>query len=561
MSSSLLLLLAFVGAQPIVPIKHDDEVLLRNSDLPTAPTALVDFLRRQKVDDTLRETIGQRIIDLGANDFPKRQSATEELIRLGPTALPALEQARKSPDLEVARRADICRQAINNVSGPIFQKAVVRLLAKKAPATAVPVLLASLPDLRSEDVDLVVIETLARIGVKDGRPTSALVAAQRDGVALRRAVAGAAIARAGDADARGTAIAQLADPEPFVRMRIALALLDRGEPAALPVLIRLLGELPLDQAYAVENALVVVAGGSAPGEWFDARPASRKQAVAAWQEWHAATGAKLDLAHVMTEANRPRPMLLVLRTVDPNECKVIAVNEKGQVIWKVAAARSSCCVQKLPGDRFLLTEYTTEQVTEQNSRGEVGGTLTVKGHPIEAIRQADGNTQIATRQGLRIVDAQGKVLRAIPFRVGGAYAMTPMHRGEIGVVAAATRFHRLDANGKELASFTLPGRMYSSCGHFAVSPGGNRITIPLYRLNARAGRLANQPGLVIQYDPNGKIIWQTPADRPTSVRRLANGHFLVASWYHSTLLELDGRGKVVNQYQVPNEARILDARR
>ncbi len=549
------------GLNPV--IHQDDEQLLRGVDLPTDPAALVDFLRRQKVDAANQPRITELILDLAADEFETRQTATDELIRIGPSAAVALQEALKSSDLEVVRRAEICLKAIDSVAGPTFQEAVVRLLAKKAPSTAVEVLLDVLPNLRGPAIGEVVAEALGRCGVDKGRPVPDLIVALRDRVAVRREVAGEAVARHGDADARKTVAALLNDPDVGVRTRVAMTLLERGEPAALPVMIQLLGSAPLDRAYEIEGSLLTIAREQAPEEGLGKTADSRKKAVSAWEKWYRTIGEKLDLAKVMAEASKPGHLLISTQTLGVVRSKVIELDATGKTVWELDATSYAYSVQKLPRDRVLISEYTTRKVVERTTKGATVWSKDLPTNPIEAVRLPDGNTLIATRQSIIEVDAQGKDVRTIPrVPAGLIYSMTPLRRDEIAVVTSANRFSRINREGKELSSFQLPGRMYSIGGHFAVSPNGNRIAIPIYN-NAVVvgGRVVNQPGRVIEFDANGKTIWEAEADRPTSVRRLANGNLVVASRFHANILELDSRGKVVNKYQAPNGARVLDARR
>jgi len=542
----------------------DDESLLRSVDLPTDPESLTGFLRRQKVDESQQQRILALIKDLGHDDFETRQGATDELIRVGPTAGPELQRALKASDLEIVRRAEICLRAIDSVAGPAYQEAVVRLLAKKAPQRAVEILLDVVPDLRGPNIIDVVAEALGKAGVQAGRPAPELVLALRDKATARREVAGEAIARAGDADARKVVLALLNDPDPLVRLRVATTLLDRGESAAMPVLIDLLDDVPLDRAYEAEGALLVVAREQAPAVGVGKTPESRKAAVAAWQDWLKATGEKLDLAKVMQEANKPGALVLSMQgpvAAGGIKSKVCEIDAAGKVAWELETNGYAYSAQKLPRDRVLVTEYTNRKISEVTTKGDVVWSKDNVNMPIEAVRLQDGNTLIGTRNQIIEVDGEGKEVRTIN-RTDLMYAMTALPRGEIGVVTSAAKFVRLDREGKELGSFALAGRMYSIGGHFAMSPNGSRVTVPIYGgAVVVGGAVVQQTGKVVEYDATGKVIWEADADRPTSVRRLANGNVLVASRFHGTILELDSRGKLVNKYEAPNASRVLDARR
>jgi hypothetical protein len=552
-----------VGVAPAAPNpapEPDDEALLGGVDLPTDPASLMAFLRRQKISEADRRHIDALIRQLGVDEFELRQSATEELIRIGPSAVAALKEALKTKDLEVLRRAESCLKAIESVAGPAYQEAVIRLLAKKAPEPAVGLLLEVVTELHGTAIIDTVAQSLARAGVPAGRPVPAVVQALADRASVRREVAGEAIARAGDAEARKVVRALLNDPEPLVRMRVATALLERGEPEALPVMIRLLQEAPEDRAYEIESSLLAVAREQAPETSVGKTHESRKLAADAWRIWYEKTGKKLDLAKVMEEANKPGPLLFLGTTVGaPIKSKILEADATGKALWDFEIAGTVLSVQKLPRDRVLVAEYSNRKVTERTPKGDVVWSKDLSNLPIEAVRLPGGNTLIGMRNSIVEVDGEGKELRTI-LRNDLVCGMTTLRNAEIGIVTSNSRFVRLDAEGKELSSFAMNGRMYTIGGHFAVSPNGARITIPLFY--PAVGAAGVNQGRVVEYDNSGKVIWEVEVDRPTCVRRLPSGNVLVSSRFHTTILELDSRGKQVNKYEIPGGNRgALDVRR
>jgi hypothetical protein len=67
---------------------------------------------------------------------------------------------------------------------------------------------------------------------------------------------------------------------------------------------------------------------------------------------------------------------------------------------------------------------------------------------------------------------------------------------------------------------------------------------------------------VVEYNPEGKIVWRADADGPGSAERLPTGNTLVAEVNRSRVVELDRRGRVVAEQAVPDMAfPTLRARR
>jgi len=70
----------------------------------------------------------------------------------------------------------------------------------------------------------------------------------------------------------------------------------------------------------------------------------------------------------------------------------------------------------------------------------------------------------------------------------------------------------LDAAGKEVKSFNVGAIYYGS--HMDVLPGGRVLVRCIVRTR------------LIEYDSEGRIVWQTTAVQPTCVQRLPNGNTL-----------------------------------
>jgi outer membrane protein assembly factor BamB len=94
---------------------------------------------------------------------------------------------------------------------------------------------------------------------------------------------------------------------------------------------------------------------------------------------------------------------------------------------------------------------------------------------------------------------------------------------------------RLDASGKEVQSF--PVYVHTSGGRIDVLPNGH-VLIPELRNNR-----------VMEYDTDGKVVWQVPFDQPIAAVRLANGDTLVTSYNQQRAVELDRTGKEVWEYK------------
>ena len=105
-------------------------------------------------------------------------------------------------------------------------------------------LLAYLPSAEDETVTAEVQLALAALASRDGKPEPAMLRALEDKVEIRRSAAAMALCQSAGGAVRLQVRKLLQDPEPAVRLRVALALARSRDKEAVPVLISLLAELP-----------------------------------------------------------------------------------------------------------------------------------------------------------------------------------------------------------------------------------------------------------------------------------------------------------------------------
>jgi hypothetical protein len=175
-----------------------EEALLRGAGVKTDGRALLGWLR-PGLDPRHLARVRVLIARLGDDEFTVREKAEADLRALGAAARPALLEAVRSADLEVARRARRCLAALPKVADKGAQRAaVVRLLAVRRPAGTVKTLLAVLPGA-DESLRAEVWAALAALAVRGGKPHPALLAALADADPARRAAATAVLGKDGGA--------------------------------------------------------------------------------------------------------------------------------------------------------------------------------------------------------------------------------------------------------------------------------------------------------------------------------------------------------------------------
>jgi hypothetical protein len=120
-------------------------------------------------------------------------------------------------------------------------------------------------------------------------------------------------------------------------------------------------------------------------------------------------------------------------------------------------------------------------------------------------------------------------------------------KGQGVIVTHSGQVVRADAAGKESKSFSLGGGQ--APWSIELLPNG-RILMPLLGQNR-----------VVEYDNDGRIIWEAAVQLPFSAQRLPNGNTLVASPQFMKVVALIRWGRVVWEHMAAQMDRPHRARR
>lgn len=535
---SMLLLGVMDSARSQVPDPSaGDEKIVQAANLKTDSDSLLDFFRRRTLLDAKRDEYRALVKQLGSEVFRLREQAMNELVKGGIPVVEILREALKNADLEMTRRADRCIQRIlESDVGPDVAAAAVRLLSRQRPAAAVETMLAYLPFADSELVADEARNLLAKFAVVEGKSHPVLLAALEDKTALRRGAAGEAFAKGGGPEQRLEAKKLLADKEPSVRLRVSVALAYAKERDAVPPLIDVLAQVPLQDAWRAEDVLYRLAEGLEPPKVSLGTDATgRARCRDAWHAWWKEHGAKVDLTKLHESQRLLGYTVIVLLDVG----RVLEVTNDKQVRWQVNDLRFPLDVQPLPGDRLLVAEYHGNRVTERDVKtGEVKWQKEITG-PLVAQRLPNGNTFVATDTELIEFDRADKEALHIT-RTTGERIMKAMKllNGEIACLTSDMRILRLDAAGKELSGFqvSLGTRLYG--GRIHMLPDG-RVLVP-----------HNSENKVVEYDSKGKQVWEVNVEQPVAATRLPNGNTLVTTMLPQRgAVEFDPQGQEIWSYR------------
>jgi hypothetical protein len=534
----ILALAAFLPALPAAPDAEEaaDVKAVQAAGVGDDGPALLAFFKSRTLTEADQRKVEAAVKQLSSDEFEEREKATQELMRRGRPALAALRKAAEGPDLEVARRALDCIAFIEDGPGAALPSSAARLVARRSPAGAVPVLLAYLPFADDEATEDEVLAALLAL-TPPGKADAALAAALRSPQAVQRGAAAHVLGRKGDAGQRDAVAALLADKEARVRFRAALALLTARDPRAVPALIDLVADGPVELAWQVEEVLFRLAGDDVPavgrgddrGKWRDG-----------WRAWWKEKGEKVDLA-LFADAER---LLGLTLAIEYNTGRVWECGPDGKLRVDIQGLQGPMEAQILPGGRVLIAESNNRTVSVRDLKGAVLWSKVLdNGEPTGAQRLPNGNTFVSTYGSAMEFDAAGKKLYDINLG-GGSNAIRKARNGNILYASDAGEIVELNTAGNRVRSIPIPKE---SMWVGVQELPGDRFMV----CNSSSGK-------VLEVDAKGKVLWEAKVQGACGVCRLPNGHTLVGT--ANRVVELDRFGRQVWERKTEGYVRRVHRR-
>jgi HEAT repeat protein len=496
---------------------------------------LLDEFRSRTTSNEDHALITSLIAKLGSPATETREQASTDLFTLGKKAASLLRRAVHDGHPRIGPFAAKCLDAIEKDNPDPLPGAAPRLLALRKPEGTVETLLAYLPFTESEEATQQVIDLLGTVGFAGGKADEALVKALKDALPARRAGAVTILCRGRATDQVPAMRELLTDKDQVVRLRAAQGLAALGEKAAIPALIALLKDLPIDSVWEVEDYLSKVAGDKTPSEVVTLDAASRGKAVEAWNKWWSTHGKTIDLARLDLNS-REMGFYLVVENWNPmrGRGRILEVDGTGKVRWEIGDLMWPTDAQVLRGGNVLVIEQQN-RVTERTRANKI---VWDKYFPsvfyVERLR--DGSTFLAQRNQIQILDKDGKNIFNHFYNMNSIVAARRFRDGSIAYVSYSGQYIRLDRTGKQVKTVNLNWWNFSINGADILS--GDRVVVCVGNLNK-----------VVEYDGEGKQVWECPVMYPLIPHRLSNGHTLVASNSNTTITEIDRLGKIVKEWK------------
>jgi len=510
--------------------------ILKEAGIASDGPGLIKYFKTRTPSPGDQARFTELVRALGDKSFAVREKASKELIAIGEPVLPFLKKALRDGDLELTRRAGVCIRAIERVPFSTLTAAAARLLALRRPDGAAEVLLAYLPFADWDAVGDNLLEALQVVGLTGKAPKLAPLPAVADAIKdknpRRRAAAAHVLGYVGSAYRKALA-RLLADPEPLVRYHAAAGLMRARDPKAVPALIALLEDAPLQLAWRAEDWLVRIAGEKAPSLAGDpGEPAQRKKWRGSWDDWWNNNKSHINLAKLdLNDSVLGVTMTCEMDGIGQVGGRISEFDRNGNLRWSIEENFSSPTdFQRLPGGRVLVAEHWAQKVTERDRQGKIVREWKLADKPVTCRRLANGNTFMATYTEILEMSAAGTTVFSFKTQ-GMIYCACMLRNRHILYINSAGNVIELDEQKKQVKNFTLGGAGYWA----SIEPLPNgRYLIAL----AGADR-------VVETDAAGKIHWEVSVSKATGATRLANGNTLVASSDGRFAVEVNRAGKEV----------------
>src|SRR5262249_28025688 len=166
--------------------------------------------------------------------------------------------------------------------------------------------------------------------------------------------------------------------------------------------------------------------------------------------------------------------------VNLNFNRVLEIGLDGKVRWSMDNLGYPRDAQALPGDRVLVAEQNFNRVAEYNQKKEITWQKQLNAAPMAVERLKNGNTFIATNNGLMEVTKDGKEVFNYNRNQWDIITGSRSPDGQYAVMTNNGQIVRVDAKGKELKSIGIGNAFWNST--IEALPGG-RVLVPMYNQN------------------------------------------------------------------------------
>lgn len=475
--------------------------------------------------------------DLGSQNFSIREKATKGLLSLGLRARKPLREALQSPDPEVRFRA---REILDQVP-PLPNSWEIRSWLGGAKSDK---------EVNGSSVN----------SPRNGPPLNLLLAILEaiDDESLRVAIHGWLVRHYGEGDIPAPVSDSLTNRalraffkgfhepkdspetvgvrEPLVAFHYYRGRYEAGHLVPVAQLAELIPALPQECQHDVESILLSKSGAAS---LLTLGTGSRGDLAAFVTHWTKDRSARVRLAD---DPRGSKKGLFVCEYDGTQGGRLCKLEEGGNLVAAQTRLQGPNDFHILPGDRVLVAERNSSQITLRNSKGEVCWSWQAPSAPIQCKRLEGGRTFFATFTDIGIVNLQGRVELSLPIKDGVRFATPTADHGFL-VLNSRGELLRLDAKGTILHTISHCAGSSGSgyWGHVIPRANGNLIV-------AFAGTHT-----IAEISPKGDLIRQASVRCPVNVKEREDGGLWVCSFDSKSVVELDSQW--VQTRKIPMEGR------
>ena len=529
------------------PVSEADRLVLIEDKIPTNPAGLAAWLLLRSPGEKEMARLDQLILQLGDEDFARREQATKDLTAYGNRALAALRIAVKNKDPEIKSRAQEALDQIEIGTSSLVQAAALRHfgrihrenpMGQDSSYRPDEILLAFFRTGESPILIEAARDALAMLSTEWTAPTPAVMEALKTRSPALQGEILRALLQNRQQFAIPLAKARLTQNDPETRARAAFALGYTGaDLASLGILFEQMDVLDEATFALVEDLGYRVGEPGTPSPFPMLTAPERKIRADAWKKWWAnAKDKRLSLRPPLTPGGPPGSTMVVM--LDAGRIVDLDVAKKAR--FDIKELQFPLDAQLLSGPRVLVAEHGANKVSERDAQGNI---LWAKGieEPLVCQRLASGNTFIANIDGFVEVDHAGS--EVVKFRPKNDERLMKAQRRADGYTAIVlqsalgeeSRLIWLDPTLRERASF--PVQVRTSGGRIETLPG-DEVLLPELENNR-----------IVRYDPTGKVIWKAELEQPVAAVRTPVGTILANCKTLRGAVELNEQGKEIWSFQ------------
>ncbi len=528
-----------VEEKPFSQEDADKETLIQGG-LKDDGETILNYFRFRKLTPENQIKLSQSIRDFSSEDFDVREKASQEIKKIGYSAIETLKKYETDRDPEIAWRCQSILESIEKIPTSILSTAAIRRLEKLRPAKTVNVLLDVLPDIDDSYTLGEIANCLSQFVVENNKENQELLQSLQNKSSKIRAVVLEALIRGGNAsilDKVSSHYREEKDPE--IKMNIAVGMVnDAQNKSYLKDLIVAINDLPQDKSWPAEEILFYLAGENPPKIDYSGAESDRKVVAQEWKKWLDNETNKIDLKVLKNREKLHGYTMIICRDQRGINGNITEIGLDGKKRWSLDNLQFPMDAQYLPGDRILVAEQGMNKVSIRNLKGKELWSVAMN-QPVNVSAFHNGNILAVGRNEIVEYDTKKKEVFKFTRNSYDIVSAKKSRNGDYFFLTQGGQCIRIDKKGKELKSFAI-GRINYWADMQLLANGNILIT----QLNG-----------IGEFTAEGKSVSHTPYSYPSSVQRLPNGRMLVCSMNganRGTVQEIDRKGKSMWQYKSPN---------